>query len=305
MKIENNSTFVMIDDKYIKDGDYILTSEQLTILTLASMNLSCKGTCTISITWIMDMLNYSRNNNRKVNDIKLILQQLIDDNVIELYKNVLNDYKENKINNIESIDRNDFLYCYIPDVVDYTIIYDLEILELLKIANTYKLDTYSLINFVLYIYSFINNSETDEDYKLCYPSFNNISDTIGIGESTIVKYTDILQANEILYCDYAGYKETTKGQIKNSKMFYSRYMDIELLTNRVNRYREQNGFIKLNKLSKNKSNIKRSLKQMINTLENKINENTITNLEQERLKLLQEEYNKLEKQDKENKSQSE
>ncbi|NRU52700.1 hypothetical protein B0I67_005728 [Clostridium beijerinckii] len=33
----------MIDDKYIKDGDYILTSEQLTILTLASMNLSCKG----------------------------------------------------------------------------------------------------------------------------------------------------------------------------------------------------------------------------------------------------------------------
>lgn len=298
MQILENSTFVMIDDKYIKDGDYILTSEQLTILTLASMNLSCKGTCILSITWIMDMLHYSRNNNRKVNDIKLILQQLIDDNVIEIYKNVLNDYKENKINSIETIDRNDLLYCYIPDPDNYTIIYDIEILELLKIANKYKLDEYSLINFVLYIYSFINNTETEEDYKLCYPSFNNISDAIGIGESTIVKYTDILQANEILYCDYAGYKETTKGQIKNSKMFYSRYMDVELLKNRVDRYREQNGFIKLNKLSKNKSNIKRSLKQMINTLENKINNNTITNLEEQRLILLQEEYNKLENQEK-------
>lgn len=305
MKIENNSTFVMIDNKYIKDGDYILTSEQLTVLTLVSMNLSCKGTCICSITWIMDMLNYSRNNNRKVNDIKLILQQLIDDNIIEIYKNILNDYNENKINSIESIDRNDLLYCYIPDPDDYTIIYDLEILELLKISKQYNLDTYSLINFVLYIYSFINNTETEEDYKLCYPSFNNISDTIGIGESTIVKYTDILQINEILYCDYAGYKETTKGQIRNSKMFYCRDMDVELLTNRVNKYREQNGFIKLNKLSKNKSNIKRSLKQMINTLENKINENTITGLEQERLKLLQEEYNNLETQDKENEKQSE
>lgn len=299
MKIENNSTFVMIDNKYIKDGDYILTSEQLTVLALASMNLSCKGTCIFSITWIMDMLSYSRNNNRKVNDIKSILQQLIDDNVIEIYKNVLNDYKENKINSIESIDRNDLLYCYIPDTSDYTMIYDLEILELLKISKQYNLDTYSLINFVLYIYSFINNTETDEDYKLCYPSFNNISDTIGIGESTIVKYTDILQSNQIIYCDYAGFKETSKGQIKNSKMFYCRYMDVDLLTNRINRYREQNGFIKLNKLSKNKSNIKRSLKQMINTLENKINENVITNLEKERLKLLQEEYNNLENQDNE------
>lgn len=305
MKIENNSTFVMIDNKYIKDGDYILTSEQLTVLTLASMNLSCKGTCIFSITWIMDMLSYSRNNNRKVNDIKSILQQLIDDNVIEIYKNVLNDYNENKIKSIESIDRNDLLYCCIPDTKDYTMIYDLEILELLKISKKYNLDTYSLINFVLYIYSFINNTETDEDYKLCYPSFNNISDTIGIGESTIVKYTDILQSNEIIYCDYAGFKETSKGQIKNSKMFYCRYMDVELLTNRVNRYREQNGFIKLNKLSKNKSNIKRSLKQMINTLENKINEGIITNLEKERFKLLQEEYNQLENQDKENKKQSE
>jgi hypothetical protein len=44
---------------------------------------------------------------------------------------------------------------------------------------------------------------------------------------------------------------------------------------------------------------------MINTLENKINENIITDLEKQRLELLQEEYNRLEKQDKENKRQSE
>jgi hypothetical protein len=296
MKIEDNSTFIIIDNKYIRDGNYILSNEQLTILALIEMNLSCKGTCILSITWIMDMLGYSRNNNRKVKDIKFILQQLIDDKVIKIYKNVLNDYEENKITNTESVDRNDLLYCYIPDTDDYTLVYDLELLELLKIANKNKLDTYSLINFVLYIYSFINNNQTDEDYKLCYPSFSTISDTIGIGESTIVKYINILQENKIICCDNAGYKETSKGQIRSSKMFYSRYRDKDILINRVNKYREENGLIKQHRLSKDKTNMKRSLKQMINTLENKIKKNSINEIEIKRLELLQEEYNKLEKQ---------
>jgi hypothetical protein len=239
-----------------------------------------------------------KKNSRKVKDIKLILQQLINDDVIKIYKNVINDYEENEIKNIKSIDRNDLLYCYVPDVADYTIIYDIEILELLKIANQNKIDTYSLINFVLYIYSFINNNETDEDYKLCYPSFSNISDGIGIGESTITKYIDILQENKILCCDCAGYKETSKGQIRNAKMFYSRYIDKELLINRINKFRTKEGFIKQNRISKNKTNMKRSLKQMINILNDKLNNNSITEIEKIRLELLQEEYNKLEKQEK-------
>lgn len=289
MRIADNDTFIMISNKYIKDGDYILTSEELTILTLITMNLSCKGNCIFSITWLLDMLNNSRSNNRKIKIIKDILQQFINDEVITLYTNVLTD--DNIIKDITNIDKNDLLYCYVEDVTEnFTLIYDREIIKLIEIAYKRKLDTYSLINFVLYIYSFIDNNEQDEDYKLCYPSFNKINDDIGISETTIIKYIDALQENEIICCDYAGFKETTKGQIRNSKMFYCRYQDEEILIKRVQAYRTKEGFIKQNKLSKNKTNLKRSLKQQINILNKKFNNDKINEIEKERLILLQEEY---------------
>ena len=64
----------------------------------------------------------------------------------------------------------------------------------------------------------------------------------------------------------------------------------------INNYRAKEGFIKQNKLSKNKSNLKRSLKQIINNLKEKENKNLITTIEKERLKLLQEEYKNIEQQ---------
>ncbi|NRU52500.1 hypothetical protein [Clostridium beijerinckii] len=164
----------------------------------------------------------------------------------------------------------------------------------IQIANKHKLDVYTLINYILYIYSFIDNNEQDEDYKLCYPSFQKINDDISISEPTIVKYNNVLQEYNIIRCDYAGYKETAKGQIRNTKMFYCRYMDKELLIKRVNTYRDKEGIIKQSKLSKNKSNTRRSLKQIINNLTDKVKNNTIVEIEEIRLKLLQEEYKKLE-----------
>lgn len=302
MRIKEDDTFIKIDNRYIKDGDYILNNEQLTILALITMNLSLKGVCIFSITWLLDMLNNSRSNNRKIKEIKNILQQFINDNIITLYTNVLTD--DNIITDITNIDKSDLLYCYVEDVEDnFTLIYDRELLEVINVAHKYKLDTYSLINFILYIYSFIDNNEQDEDYKLCYPSFNNINDNIGISETTIVKYINILQENNIICCDYAGFKETVKGQIRNAKMFYCRSEDKEFLIKRVQAYREKEGFIKQNKLSKNKSNLKRSLKQQINILNEKLNNDKINEIEKERLKLLQEEYQEVEQQKEEKKQE--
>ena len=76
-------------------------------------------------------------------------------------------------------------------------------------------------------------------------------------------------------------------------MFYCRYQDKDKLIIRVDNERKRNGFIKQNKLSKNKTNIKRSLKQMINKLNNKASNNKITDIEKVRLELLKEEYIKL------------
>jgi len=294
MEIRDNDTFIMIDNKYIRNNEDILTSEQLTILVLITMNLSCKGAYIFSITWLLDILNYSRSNDRKIKDIKEILQQFINDNIMIFYTNILTD--DNILTDILNIDKNDLLYCYIEDATNFTLIYDREIIELTDIANKHKLNTYSLIHLIIYIYSFIDNNEQDEDYKLCYPSYSKINEDIELSESTITKYLDILQQYKIIACDYAGFKETTKGQIKNSKMFYCRYQDKELLITRINNYRAKEGFIKQNKLSKNKSNLKRSLKQIINNLKEKENKNLITTIEKERLKLLQEEYKNIEQQ---------
>lgn len=298
MEIRENDTFVQINNKYIRNYEHILSSEELTILTLITMNLSLKGVSIFTITWLLDVLKYSRSNTRKVKDIKNVLQTFVNDKVITIHENVLDD--SNIITDTSTIDKNDLLYCFIDDGEDFTLIYDKEILELINIANIHKLDIYSLIHFVVYIYSFIDNNEQDEDYKLCYPSYNKINDDIGLSESTIEKYIDILKEYKIIECDYAGYKETIKGQIRNSKMYYCRYQDKEKLIERIHNERVNHGFIKQNKLSKNKSNMKRSLKQMINKLNTKTDNNTITDIEKVRLDLLCEEYGKItkEKEDK-------
>ena len=140
---------------------------------------------------------------------------------------------------------------------------------------------------VLYLFSCINCNEESEDYKLCYPSFENISDQTGLSESTIEKYIVILRNEELIEYDYAGYKEQANGKIKNGHMFYCRYMDRNILIKRIEAERELNGFIRLNKLSKDKSNMKRSISQMINKLESK---KQITDIETTRLNLLKEQY---------------
>lgn len=293
MEIREHDIFIQINNKYIRNYEYILNSEELTILTLITMNLSLKGVSVFTITWLLDTLKYSRSNTRKTRDIKTILQTFINDKVITIHKNILGD--TNIITDTSTIDKNDLLYCFIDDGEDFTLIYDKEILELINIANIHKLDIYSLIHFVIYIYSFINNNEQDEDFKLCYPSYNKINDDIGLSETTIEKYIDILKSYKIIECDYAGFKETTKGQIRNGKMFYCRYHDKDKLIKRIKNERINNGFIKQNKLSKSKTNMKRSLKQMINKLNNKIDNNTISDIEKVRLVLLCEEYEKMTK----------
>ena len=76
-------------------------------------------------------------------------------------------------------------------------------------------------------------------------------------------------------------------------MFYSRYENEELLLNRLNKEREEHGFINISKRIKDKSNLKKSIKQRINTLKKKDN---LTMIYQVKLNLLEEQYKKLNEQ---------
>lgn len=302
MIIKQDDNFIQMNNKYIRDSqntNEILNSSELTILALIKINQTIKGTYVFTLNWIMKTLYYADKNTRKLKEIKEILQEFINIDMIEVYKNVVTD-EENMIKDINVFDKNDLIYCKIIeeigeiDMKNFTIIYDREIFKIIEISKIHKIDTYDLLHFTLYIYSLLDNNKGQEDYRLCFPSLLKIYEAISLSETTIEKYIGVLKKYEIIEADYAGYKETSKGKIKNGNMFYCRYMDRDLLIDRIEKERQAYGFIKQNKLSKDKKNLKISITQKINNL-TKLKEKGLANeLDIKRLEMMIEERGKLE-----------
>lgn len=288
--------FIKIDNKYIRDNDYILDKKELTLLILINTNLTVKNDCIFTIGYLMDMLDYSNNNKKIFSEIKEILNLLSNDEIIQLYtdrrtKRILFD------EGILNLSKNEFIYCDATKLNNlndnFTLLYDDELYELLKLADIYNIDKFQLIQLFVLILSYINNNDdmsNEHDYLLAYPSYQLIEDRIGLSPHTIEKYINILKDNELLYFDYAGYTVSANGDIRNTKMYYCRYRDKEKVINRIKEERE-NGIITYNKLSRNKGNLKRSLKQIINKLTSKKEE--LTKEDILKLDLLNKEYKKL------------
>ena len=288
--------FIKIDNKYIRDNDYILDKKELVLLILINTNITVKNDCIFTIGYLMDMLDYSNNNKKIFSEIKEILNLLSNDEIIQLYtdrrtKSILFD------EGILNLSKNEFIYCDATKLNNlndnFTLLYDDELYELLKLADTYHIDKFQLIQLFVFILSYINNNEdisNERDYLMCYPSFKTISEYLGLSECTIEKYINILRNNKLLYSDYAGYKVLANGDVKNTNMYYCRYRDRERVINRINEERKS-GIISYSKLNRDKSNIKRKLKQIINKLTSKKEE--LTKEEILKLNLLNQEYKKL------------
>ena len=288
--------FIKIDNKYIRDNDYILDKKELVLLILINTNLTVKNDCIFTIGYLMDMLDYSNNNKKIFSEIKEILNLLSNDEIIQLYtdrrsKSILFD------EGILNLSKNEFIYCDATKLNNlndnFTLLYDDELYELLKLADTYNIDKFQLIQLFVFILSYINNNDdisNERDYLMCYPSFKTISEYLGLSECTIEKYINILKNNKLLYSDYAGYKVLANGDVRNTNMYYCRYRDRERVINRINEERKS-GIISYSKLNRDKSNIKRKLKQIINKLTSKKEE--LTKEEILKLNLLNKEYKKL------------
>ena len=295
MEIREDS-FIKIDNKYIRDNDYILDKKELVLLILINTNLTVKNDCIFTIGYLMDMLDYSNNNKKIFSEIKEILNLLSNDEIIQLYtdrrtKSILFD------EGILNLSKNEFIYCDATKLNNlndnFTLLYDDELYELLKLADTYHIDKFQLIQLFVFILSYINNNDdisNERDYLMCYPSFKTISEYLGLSECTIEKYINILKNNKLLYSDYAGYKVLANGDVRNTNMYYCRYRDRERVINRINEERKS-GIISYSKLNRDKSNIKRKLKQIINKLTSKKEE--LTKEEILKLDLLNKEYKKL------------
>jgi len=279
--------FTTIDNNYIK-GNNTLSPNELTILTVISMNKTVKNQYIFTLKHLLNLLGATNNPTRKIKEIKQILISLEKENILEYYNATIE--KDKTKLNISKTDKNDLIFATNNILLSegFTQIYDDEII---KILNLQEVNTNELLTLYIYILSFINFNQQSEDYKLCFVSHENIMDNLGLAKSTIIKYIKLLTDNNLLRCDYAGFK-TTNG-FKNETMYYCRAEDEKLLIERLNNIRKDKSITPLTSKNKNILNLKRSIKQKINRLKKKEEDNIITNIEIEKLKQLKEEYKTL------------
>lgn len=264
-----------------------LTPKELTALSLILMHDNVREQSIFTIDNIIKLMNL-KSTSREQKFIKDLLQKLKDSYYIELYSNP-QIIEENKINDISSINKNDFVYMAKTEKMrlddNFTLLYDEEIFKILNYLKE-PINNYSMLQLFSYLIKSISNNALNDDYLLCYPSYKDMNDKFGLSESTISKYIDILQEINLIRCDYTGIEQLASGKIKNTKMYYCRAKDEQALIDKIEYERKEKGFIKLNKKSKDDSNLKRSITQRINYLENKLNNNTITEAETITLKEL-------------------
>lgn len=289
--------YTLIPNELIK-GDQELDSKELSILILLYMTRNSKDICVFSLEWLYKSLHIKPNNSTGKKQIREILKSLYEYEILFYYKDIYLQ-QEYDINNIvTNYDKNELIFAQLIDEVgdNFTMILDKEINSLIEYSNENKIDTYSLLKTYTYISSTFNNNIKDEDYCLGYPSYINMAERVEVTEKTIEKYVKIFGELNIFAFDYAGYKETSKGQIKNGVMYYTRVGNEDLLLQKLTKERTTKGYIKISKISKDKSNLKRQITQKIKYIKSKQEKGQANIIDIENLKLLTEQYEQLNKQ---------
>jgi hypothetical protein len=294
MKLEDiTENFTMIPNEVIKLENELTTKELLILTIILTTRAGNKNICIFNLQSIYSTLGIKSNNTKTKKEVKDILQLFKDENILQYFTDI---FCTEEIDNILNYDKNNLIYAHIIDLDSegFTYILDQEIKYILDYSKENKLDTSIMLKICLYILSFINENEQDEYYKLAFPKMTTIAENVDVTEKTVLKHINALKELKILNFDYAGFKEMRDGKIKNGNMFYCRYEDSKILLEQLERERSTKGFIKQNKLQKDKSNLKRRITQEINYINKKIENNTADEIEREKIKLLKGEYSKLE-----------
>jgi hypothetical protein len=289
--------YTLIPNEFIK-GDSELDSKELSILILLYMTRNSKDICIFNLEWLYNSLKIKPNNSTGKRQIREILKVLYEYEILQYYEDVFLKQEFNINDIVKTYDKNKLMFAELENEIDdnFTMILDNEINLLIEYSNDNKIDTYSLLKTYTYISSTFNNNKNDEDYCLGYPSLLNMADRVEVTEKTILKYIKILSDLNIFVYDYAGYKETSKGQIKNGNMFYTRVGNEDLLLQKLNNERTKKGYIKISKINKDKSNLKKQITQKINYIIKKQEKGQANIIDIENLKLLKEQQKELEQQ---------
>lgn len=290
MQQDENKYYVKLNNEYIK-GDLKLTSKELAIMILLCQTKNLNNQSIFTIQYLMDKLGYECESNpsRNLKFIRDILIQLEKDGILRFYKDII----ESKDNLVQAKTLNRSKYCIATDDMlpqEYTMLYNQDIENIIEYCNNNPLDRYKLLHLYTYICCHISNNKQNENYKLCYMTINKLSEELEFRNETIYKYLDALDDKlKIIYHDYAGYGYTNN-IIKSQVTHYCRYEDKEILNNKLNEIRKDKNIKESNYEKRKLIHKKISVKQKINYLKNKENKNTITDIENEKLEQLKDEY---------------
>lgn len=281
--------FTKIPNEFIW-GKQKVESDKLFLLTILFQGRTLKDISYFNVKYLCKRLNATTSN---VNRTKYIINTMkyFQDNKIFAFSDKPDATNDIDIEKELNKDKTGIYFAelYYPMDGKFTIIKDNEIELIIDLCENNKLDKYKMLHMYLYIISCINNNVQDEEYKLARPSLSKISEIADISECTILKYIEVLKKENILYCDCVGYK-IVSGKYKMTNTYYCRMEDKELLDNLIQKKKQEVGVNVLTSKDKNKTNMKRSLKQKINKLYNKENK---TDKDIELLKELTEEYEQL------------
>lgn len=281
--------YTIIPNAYIR-FDNKMDSDKLLLYTIIMQNRTTKDTCIFSIRELCNRLNTNTKNTNRVNYIIDTLEYFQKKEIF-FFSDKYNCKNEINIKQFSEKNKLDFIYVeVVNEIIDnFTIIYDDEVDMILELCQEKNINKYNMIHLYLYILSFIKENKTDDDYKLAYPSINNIASELQLSEYTVLKYIKELNEAEILYYDGVGYK-IINGEYKMTNTYYCRTQDKELLDKFIQFKRQEKNITPMTKNDKNTTNKKRSLKQKINKINKKQNK---TQEDIELTRQLEEEYEKL------------
>jgi hypothetical protein len=287
-----------VDDKFTKipneyiNGDNMMESNKLFLLMILLQGKTSKDVCFLSIKYLCKRLNTNTGNTNRTKYIIDTLKYFKEQKIL-CYSDTIDCEYDIDIEEATHKDKTDIFFAELYNDIsgDFTIIADMEVKLIISLCQEQKIDKYNIIHLFLYILSCIKNNEQDEDYKLCYPSIDKISNVLGLSEITVLKYIKILKEEHILYYDSIGYK-IINGQYKMTNTYYCRYKDKDKLDYFIEYKRKDKGIKPMTSKDKNITNIKRSLKQKINKLNKKDNK---TEEEVLQLKKIEKEYETLKK----------
>jgi hypothetical protein len=294
--IFNNKPFTLIPNIFVKsvDGeDCMLNEKQLAISSVVYMSRTSKDVCIFSINSICDSLGLAYNS--RIKKIIIDTLQLLQDEEELHFKNKIYLNDEYVIKDLNKLKANDIVYGQLIEHMDgdYCMFCDLDIDKLVNYSLNNEVDLYSLIKQYIYICSCINKDDKCEDYLCAYPKLDTIASECNIkSRNTVVKYNNIFKELKIFSFDYAGYKIDKNGNetIRNGNMFYTICGNEEILLERLRKDREKHGYYKVSTKYKELINLQISLSKKITNI-NKLENKTIIDLE--RLKLLEQEKEKI------------